>query len=148
MPLYDDIQKAVQYALKEKDADRVRTLRTLLAKLKEKSIETGGDLSKDEVLKVLQTAAKQRREAIEQYLQGRRDDLVRQEEAELKIIEEYLPEQLSEDEMRKIVADVVDETGATSMADMGKVMGQVMKQIAGRGDGKIAQQLVRNLLSS
>ncbi|HIC51413.1 MAG TPA: GatB/YqeY domain-containing protein, partial [Candidatus Marinimicrobia bacterium] len=119
-----------------------------LSKLKDKSIETGGKLTESDSLKVLQTAAKQRREAIELYLKGDRDDLVNQEKAELRIIEEYLPSQLNEDEMRKIIAAVIEEIGTASIAEMGKVMGQVMKQIAGRGDGKIAQQLVRELLSS
>lgn len=148
MPLYNNIQTAIQHALKEKDVDRVRTLRTLLAKLKERSIATGEDLSEGEALKVLQTAAKQRREAIELYKQGKRGDLVQQEKIELKIIEEYLPQQLSTNEMREIIQAVIAETGATSMAAMGKVMGQVMKQIAGRGDGKTAQQIVSKLLST
>ena len=148
MPLNSDIQKEMHQALKEGDSDRVRTLRLLLSKLKNKSIETGGKLTESDSLKVLQTAAKQRREAIELYLKGDRDDLVNQEKTELRIIEEYLPSQLNEDEMRKIIAAVIEEIGTASIAEMGKVMGQVMKQIAGLGDGKIAQQLVREHLSS
>ena len=95
MPLNSDIQKEMHQALKEGDSDRVRTLRLLLSKLKNKSIETGGKLTESDSLKVLQTAAKQRREAIELYLKGDRDDLVNQEKAELRIIEEYLPSQLN-----------------------------------------------------
>jgi hypothetical protein len=148
MPLNSDIQNEMHQALKEGDSDRVRTLRLLLSKLKEKTIETGGKLSESDSLKVLQTAAKQRREAIELYLKGGREDLVNQEKTELRIIEQYLPSQLNEDEMRKIIATVIEEIGAATIADMGKVMGQVMQQIAGRGDGKIAQQLVREYLSS
>ncbi|HJL85040.1 MAG TPA: GatB/YqeY domain-containing protein [Candidatus Marinimicrobia bacterium] len=148
MPLNIDIRNAMQTALKQGAKDRVRTLRLLLSKLKEKSIATGEDLTDAESLKVLQTAAKQRREAIEQYLKGGREDLVRQEEIELKIIEEYLPSQLNEDDMRKIIVAVIEDMGAASMEEMGKVMGQVMKKIAGRGEGKIAQQLVREHLSS
>ena len=148
MPLNSDIQNEMHKALKEGDSDRVRTLRLLLSKLKEKTIETGGKLSESDSLKVLQTAAKQRREAIELYLKGGREDLVNQEKTELRIIEQYLPSQMNEDEMRKIIATVIEEIGAATIADMGKVMGQVMQQIAGRGDGKIAQQLVREYLSS
>ena len=148
MPLNSDIQNEMHQALKEGDSDRVRTLRLLLSKLKEKTIETGGKLSESDSLKVLQTAAKQRREAIELYLKGGREDLVNQEKTELRIIEQYLPSQMNEDEMRKIIATVIEEIGAATIADMGKVMGQVMQQIAGRGDGKIAQQLVREYLSS
>jgi hypothetical protein len=148
MPLNSDIQNEMHKALKEGDSDRVRTLRLLLSKLKEKTIETGGKLSESDSLKVLQTAAKQRREAIELYLKGGREDLVHQEKTELRIIEQYLPSQMNEDEMRKIIATVIEEIGAATIADMGKVMGQVMRKIAGRGDGKIAQQLVREYLSS
>jgi|TARA_B100001964_G_C13815835_1_gene415081 hypothetical protein len=148
MPLNSDIQNEMHQALKEGDSDRVRTLRLLLSKLKEKTIETGGKLSESDSLKVLQTAAKQRREAIELYLKGGREDLVHQEKTELRIIEQYLPSQMNEDEMRKIIATVIEEIGAATIADMGKVMGQVMRKIAGRGDGKIAQQLVREYLSS
>ena len=124
MPLNIDIRNAMQTALKQGAKDRVRTLRLLLSKLKEKSIATGEDLTDAESLKVLQTAAKQRREAIEQYLKGGREDLVRQEEIELKIIEEYLPSQLNEDDMRKIIVAVIEDMGAASMEEMGKVMGQ------------------------
>ena len=116
MPLNSDIQNEMHQALKEGDSDRVRTLRLLLSKLKEKTIETGGKLSESDSLKVLQTAAKQRREAIELYLKGGREDLVNQEKTELRIIEQYLPSQLNEDEMRKIIATVIEEIGAVGAA--------------------------------
>lgn len=147
MSLYDQIRDTMQDALKQGRRDTVRTLRTLLAKLKEGAIAKGGTLSEAEEIKVIQSAAKQRREAIEMYEKGGRKDLVRSEEAELKVIETYLPEKLSEDQLTAIVDRVIGETGATSMRDMGKVMSAVMQEVAGQADGKQIQQLVREKLN-
>lgn len=146
MSLYEKIQDSVQQALKARDSDSVRTLRTILAKLKEAIIAKGENLSEQEELNVLQTAAKQRKEAIALFRKGSRDDLVRAESKELSIIESYLPKQLSQEELVTLVDAVIRETGATTLKDIGKVMPVIMSQVAGRADGKMVQQLVREKL--
>ena len=115
-------------ALKNQDKAKVGVLRILISKCKNKSIATGKPLEDSEVMKVLQTAAKQHKESIKLYKQGERNDLVNQETAELNIVEAYLPSMMTEDEIKSIVSSVIEETGASSMADFGKVMPQVMKK--------------------
>ena len=134
-------------ALKNQDKAKVGVLRILISKCKNKSIATGKPLEDSEVMKVLQTAAKQHKESIKLYKQGERNDLVNQETAELNIVEAYLPSMMTEDEIKSIVSSVIEETGASSMADFGKVMPQVMKKGAGKIDGGVAQNLLKESLS-
>ena len=134
-------------ALRNQDKAKVGVLRILISKCKNKSIATGKPLEDSEVMKVLQTAAKQHKESIKLYKQGERKDLVDQETAELNIVEAYLPSMMTEDEIKSIVSSVIEETGAASMADFGKVMPQVMKKGAGKIDGGVAQNLLKELLS-
>ena len=134
-------------ALKNQDKAKVGVLRILISKCKNKSIATGKPLEDSEVMKVLQTAAKQHKESIKLYKQGERNDLVDQETIELNIVEAYLPSMMTEDEIKSIVSSVIEETGASSMADFGKVMPQVMKKGAGKIDGGVAQNLLKELLS-
>ncbi|MEE9167310.1 MAG: GatB/YqeY domain-containing protein [Candidatus Neomarinimicrobiota bacterium] len=147
MSLYEKLRTSMQNSLRAGDRDSVRTLRTLLAKLKEGMIAKGSDLSEDEESRVLQKAASQRREAIELYRNGGREDLATAELSELVIIESYLPEQLTPDELATIVDEVIQESGATSLKDMAKVMPILMRKTAGRTDGKMVQQLVREKLT-
>ena len=137
----------MQAAMKAGDSDRVRTLRTVLAKLKEREIERGGELSERELTKVLQTAAKQRKEAADMYSNGGRTELADAELKELAIIEEYLPKQLSEEQVALMIDAAIEETGAESLSDIGKVMPVIMKKAAGRADGKTIQEIVRRKLS-
>jgi len=148
MTLVNDLQSSMQAAMKSGDSDRVRTLRTLMAKLKERSIEKRGDLDDVEIIKVLQTAAKQRKESAEMYEKGDRNELAETELNELAIIEEYLPVQMSKEALAEIVDSIISETGAESMQDMGKVMPKVMKRMGGQADGKTVQELVKKRLSS
>jgi|TARA_B100000497_G_scaffold10105_1_gene11217 uncharacterized protein len=141
------IEKDLKAALKNQDKSKVGVLRILLSKCKNKSIATGRPLEDKEVMKVLQTAAKQHKESIKMYLQGGRNDLVEQETAELSIVKAYLPSMMSEDEIKAIILTVIDETGAGTMADFGKVMPQVMQKGAGKIDGGVAQNLLKELLS-
>ncbi|MDA9841150.1 GatB/YqeY domain-containing protein [Candidatus Marinimicrobia bacterium] len=134
-------------ALKNQDKAKVGVLRILISKCKNKSIATGKPLEDSEVMKVLQTAAKQHKESIKLYKQGERNDLVDQETAELNIVEAYLPSMMTEDEIKSIISSVIEQTGASSMADFGKVMPQVMKKGAGKIDGGVAQNLLKELLS-
>ena len=142
MTISERIQKQMHGAMKSGDKDKVRTLRTLSAKLKDRKIDKGEALSEPEEIKVLQTAAKQRKESIELYKQGERQDLVDAESAELTIIEKYLPQQMPEKAINKIVMETIQDSGASGPADMGKVMSIIMKEVAGRADGKMIQKLV------
>jgi len=147
MPLVDEIQKDMYKAMKEKEKERINALRNIIGKLKYRYIDKGDKLTEQEEIKVIQSLAKQRRESIEMYKQGGRNDLVETETKELSIIEEYLPQAMSEEEVRRLVREIVKETGAESMSDLGKVMPLVMKKGAGKVDGKIAQEILRELLS-
>ena len=119
MTLIDQLQKAMHMALKSSENDRVRTLRTLIAKLKDKSIEKGGELSDEEEIQILQTASKQRREAAEMFIKGDRTELAESELNELSIIKEYLPKELSKEDLTEIIDKIIKETGADSIQDMG-----------------------------
>lgn len=147
MPLVDKIQKDMYKAMKEKEKERINALRNIIGKLKYRYIDKGDKLTEQEEIKVIQSLAKQRRESIEMYKQGGRNDLVETETKELSIIEEYLPQAMSEKEVRRLVRETVKETGAESMSDLGKVMPLVMKKGAGKVDGKLAQEVLRELLS-
>ena len=141
------IEMDLKDALKTQDKAKVGVLRILISKCKNKSIATGKPLEDSEVMKVLQTAAKQHKESIKLYKQGQRSDLVDQETTELNIVEAYLPSMMTEDKIKSIVTSVIEQTGASSMADFGKVMPQVMKKGAGKIDGGVAQNLLKELLS-
>ena len=147
MPLVDEIQKDMYKAMKEKEKERINALRNIIGKLKYRYIDKGDKLTEQEEIKVIQSLAKQRQESIEMYKQGGRNDLVQTETKELSIIEEYLPKAMSEEEVRRLVRKTVKETGAESMSDLGKVMPLVMKKGAGKVDGKIAQEILKELLS-
>jgi uncharacterized protein YqeY len=133
-------------AMKAGDKEKSNTLRTTLAKLKDKRIEKRDDLSEAEAIKVLQTLVKQRKESVELFEKGGRPELAASENGEIDILNSYLPQMISEDEIRNIVQTVIDEVGAVSMADLGKVMPQVMERGKGLIDGKTAQQFVREIL--
>ena len=135
-------------ATKSGDRPRRDTMRLLMAAVENGRIEAGHDLDDDEALKVLQKEAKQRRDSIAEYTKGGRDDLVAGENAELAIIQEFLPEQLDDDAVRKLAAETIAEVGATGMDDLGKVMGPLISKLDGRADGRAANTAVRELLSS
>ena len=133
-------------AMKARDAIKSKTLRVVIAKLKDKKIAKRDDLSESEELKVLQSLAKQRKESIEMFKDGGRDDLVEQESNELEIIEEYLPKMMTDEEVKNIVKSSINEAGAQSLADIGKAMSIIMKKGGGMIDGKKAQLFLRELL--
>ena len=141
------IEKDMMEALKNQEKEKAGVLRLLISKCKNKAIELGHDLSDQEVVKVLQTAAKQHKESIKMYKEGNRDDLVNAEMNELQFVESYLPAMMDEKDVRSLIEGVVQEVGATQMSDFGKVMPQVMKKGAGKIDGSIAQSIVKELLS-
>ena len=123
-------------------------LRNIIGKIKAAQIDKGETLTDEESSKILKTAAKQLKESIDQYQKGGRDDLAEKEAFELTLLEKYLPEQLSEEHIRQTVKNIVKNTGAGSMLDMGKVMGATMQELAGSADGKIVQKIVQEELSS
>ncbi|MFQ6673288.1 MAG: GatB/YqeY domain-containing protein [Fidelibacterota bacterium] len=148
MSIYKEIQDSMQQALKVGKKAEVRTLRTLMAKVKEKAIAKGGELTRAEELKVLQAAARHRQEAIDLYAKGGRQELVEAETEELAIIESYLPEPLSREDLVALIDTTIRQTGAASLKDMGKVMSGIMRQVAGRADGREIQALVRGRLEN
>ncbi len=146
------LDEDLKTAMRQRDAVKVRTIRSIRAAITEKEIEMRPsgvtELSDDDVLGLLQKQAKQRRDSIEQFEAAGRSDLAETEEEELAVIEEYLPKQMSDEEVREVLLEVIEATQATSMADMGKVMGEAMNRIRGRADGKRISSLARELLSS
>ena len=146
MVLYEKIQSDMYTAMKAGEKEKASTLRTVLAKLKDKQIDTREPLSEKDEIKVLQTLVKQRKESIDLYQKGGRSELAEAESFELEIINAYLPEMMNEDDVRKLIEEIIEETGAQSMADLGKVMPQIMKQGKGLIDGKTAQRIVGEML--
>ena len=150
MTIKDQIMADLKEAMKAKDQDKLRVLRSLKAKMMEKEIEErkGGEaeLTDEQALQVLTKAAKQRKESIDQFEQGGREDLAANERMELGIIDTYLPEMMSEDAVRKIVQDKISAMSATGPQDMGKVMGPLMGQLKGKADGSLVSRLVKEEL--
>ena len=142
------LQEELKVAMKAKDKATLTGLRNIIGKLKALRIDKGEDLTKEDYIQILQSSAKQLKDSIEQYEKGGRDDLAKVEAFELKLIEKYLPKQLSEEEIRILVQKTIKSTGAKSMQDMGGVMGSVMKNLAGAVDGKVVQKIVQEKLSS
>ncbi len=133
-------------AMKAGEKESTNTLRITLAKLKDKQIEKRDDLTEEEVIKIIQTLVKQRKESIELYVQGGRNELADIEKNEIALLKKYLPQMISENDIKNIVETVINEVGATSMSDMGKIMPEVMKRGKGLIDGRIAQKFVQESL--
>ena len=146
MSLFDTIQSDMYAAMKSGDKHKTGTLRVALSTLKDKKIEKREDLTDVEAIKIIQNLVKQRKEAADIYKKNGRNDLMENENAELEILNAYLPQMMSEDDLRILVKKVVEDTGASSLSDIGKVMPEVMKQSAGKADGKMAQSIVKDLL--
>jgi len=141
------LEGEVKHAMLARDGERRDALRLILASLRSAEKDLMRPLTGDEELQVLQRERKRRNEAAEAFRAGGRDEKAAQEEAELAILEEFMPAPLSEEELEQIVDDAIAETGATSIRDMGRVMADVMPQIAGRADGSAVSQLVREKLA-
>ncbi len=148
MPIVETVRSELTAAMKAGDARRRDIMRLLLAALGNARIEAQHDLSDDEAVRVLQREAKQRRESIEEYRKGGRDDLVHVEQRELEVIDAFLPAPLSEQEASEMARSVIAEVGAGGPGDVGKVMGPLMRRIDGRFDGRRANELVQELLAS
>jgi uncharacterized protein YqeY len=140
---FDDDLKT---SLKASDKLKVSVLRMAKAALKNRQIEKGGELSEDEIMAVLYSLSKQRKESIEQFSKGGREDLAEKEREELSVLQSYLPKQLTPDELDGIIAESIKESSAAGAKDMGKVMRLVMSRVRGLADGKIVNQHVKDLL--
>lgn len=149
MTLFDQVSEDIKTAMKARDKVRLETLRNIKKVFLEAKTAPGsnGELADDAALKILQKLAKQGKESAATFSEQNRQDLADEELAQVKFIEEYLPQQMSEEEIEKVVRDIVAQTGATSMKDMGKVMGMASKQMAGKADGRIISGIVKKLLS-
>lgn len=140
--LYEDLKKA----MKTKDEIRTRTLRLIISSIKTLEVEKMTEATDDDVFRVLSKECRKRVEAIEAYKKGGREDLANEEQKELEIIKSYMPKQLSEEELKEIVKDVVEETGSSSIKDLGRVMKVLMPRVKGRADGKTVNDIVRQIL--
>lgn len=149
MSLEQKIQAELKTAMLAKDEKTVRSLRAIKAAiiLAKTSEGAGGEIKEEDEIKLLQKLVKQRKDSLEIFTQQNRTDLAQKEQEEIEVIEKFLPKQMSAEELRVIVANIIAETGASSPADMGKVMGVATKQLAGKADGKAISALVKELLA-
>jgi uncharacterized protein YqeY len=146
MELKASLQEAAKAALKKGDALKVSTLRLLLAAIHNEEIKLRKELGTEEIQRVVVTLSKQRSESIELYRKGGRDDLAQKEEAELGILQEFLPQPLTDQEVETLIRQGIAESGARGVQDLGKVMKQVMPKVSGRTDGKRVNELAKALL--
>ncbi len=148
MNLKETLQADVRDAMRQGETTRRDTLRMMLAAIKQEEVDSQTVLDDEACLKVLSKQAKQRKESIADARKAGRDDLLIQEQAELAIIESYLPQMMTRAEIEAAAAEVIQEQGASGMKDMGRVMGELMTRLQGRADGKVTSQVVRELLQA
>lgn len=147
MNLAERLNEDMKQAMKDKDKFRLSTIRMVRASIKNYEIELRRPLSDEELLQIVSRELKQRKDSLQDFERAGRDDLASKMKAEIEIISGYLPEQLTEEEIKAIVIQTIQETGASSKADMGKLMGALMPKVKGRADGKLVNQLVQQVLS-
>lgn len=146
MPTKSELEAELKQAMREGDSVRRSTLRMVLSAIKLAEVDRGEELEEEDILKLLQKEAKSRSETIEDAEQAGREDLIEAAEAELEVLEAFLPQPLNHDEIEQMAREVIDEVGASSMGDMGKVMPEMMSRTAGRAEGKEVSDIVRKLL--
>ncbi|MDO4598082.1 MAG: GatB/YqeY domain-containing protein [Ligilactobacillus agilis] len=146
MSLLESLQKDMVAAMKAKDKVKLSTVRMLKAAVTNEQINVGHDLTSDEEVSVLSRELKQRKDSLEEFKAAGRDQAVADLEAEIAVVESYLPEQLSVDEVKAVVEETIKAVGATSKADFGKVMGVLMPKLKGKADGKLVNATVKELL--
>lgn len=149
MSLIDKISESIKIAMREKDSIKLESLRAIKSSLLLSQTEKGkkGEISESEEIKILQKLVKQRKDSAQIYKTQNRNELAELEINQSKFIEEFLPDQISEDELKKIIQSIINASGASGMKDMGKVMGIATKELLGRADGKTISSLVRTLLN-
>ncbi len=147
MGLQQKVMEQMKMAMKAKDTVALESLRAIKSALLLAQTSGNGDLSEDDEIKLVQKLVKQRKDSAAIFTEQGRDDLAEPELAQVAVIEQFLPEQLTEEEIEKVVVQTIDATGASGMKDMGKVMGMVSKELAGQADGKTISTIVKNKLS-
>ncbi|WP_047981455.1 GatB/YqeY domain-containing protein [Ornithinibacillus contaminans] len=148
MSLLTQLNNDMKQAMKNKDKEKLSVIRMVKASLQNESIKLGkSELSEDEDLSILSRELKQRKDSLQEFKSAGRDDLVEKLEMEIKIIQEYMPEQLSDEELSAIVQETIQETGASSKKDMGKVMSAIMPKVKGKADGSTINKLVQEFLN-
>ena len=147
MSVLDQLNQDMKVAMKAKDKAKLKTIRMLKASLQNEKLAKQDDLTEQEELDILAREKKQRLDSLQEFKQAGRDDLVDEVEEELAIVAEYLPEPLSDNEVKEIIQSVIDSVNASGMQDMGKVMGAVMPKVKGRADGYFVSEVVKAKLS-
>lgn len=147
MTLNERLNEDMKQAMKDKDKFRLSVIRMIRSSIKNIEIDQRKTLDDDEVLDILNREIKQRKDSLQEFDKAGREDLVDPLKAEVAIISEYMPQQLSEDEIKEIVQQTIQQVGASSKADMGKVMSALMPKVKGRADGKLVNQLVQQFLA-
>lgn len=148
--LKDKLNEDMKAAMLSKDAEKLSTIRMLKSAVQYHEIQKGGagyEATDEDILEVIGREVKKRRESIELYEKGGRQELADKEKKELELLQTYLPEQMGEEEIEKIVKEAIENTGATSMQDMGKLMGVIMPQVKGKADGNLVNKIVRENLN-
>jgi uncharacterized protein YqeY len=146
MKLKNEIQTALTAAMKARDEETKRTLRLVMSSIKLSEVEDRGELDDSRILSILQKEVKTREDSIQEARQAGREDLVKAAEREIEILNQFLPKQMAADELRVLAKQVIEETGATSIKDMGTVMKNLMPKLEGRASGQDASKIVRDLL--
>lgn len=150
MSLEEKINQDIKDAMRAKDKEKLESIRAIKAAILLSKTQKGGsaEMTEDEEMKTLQKLVKQRKDSAQIYKEQNREDLAEKELFEASVIEKYLPEQMSDEELTKVIQSIIDQVGAKSMADMGKVMGMASKQLAGKADGKAIADKVKTILNS
>ena len=146
MTLKERLNDDLKSAMKQKEETRLAAIRQIRGAIQKKEIDGGRDLTEDDMLKVIGTLIKQHKESIEMFEKGGRAELVAKEQEELTVLESYVPQQMSESEVKTVILEAMQATGATSAKDIGKVMKAVMAKTQGRADGKMVNQFVKEML--
>ncbi|WP_313798228.1 GatB/YqeY domain-containing protein [Cytobacillus sp.] len=147
MSLLERLNEDMKQAMRNKEKDKLTVIRMIKASIQNESIKLGSDLNEEQELTVLSREVKQRKDSLHEFEKAGREDLVEKIRTELQFVEIYMPEQLSEDEVSKIVLETIAETGAKSKAEMGKVMAAIMPKVKGKADGALVNKLVQQHLS-
>ncbi|SER70664.1 GatB/YqeY domain-containing protein [Salipaludibacillus aurantiacus] len=147
MTILDQLNEDMKEAMRNKEKQRLLVIRSVKSSIQNESINKGKELTDDEILTVLNREMKQRKESLHEFEQANRQDLADKTNAEIQILTEYMPSQLTEEELQQVVNETIEEVGAESKADMGKVMGAIMPKVKGRADGSKVKELVQQSLS-
>ena len=147
MSILEKLKSDLKEAMKAKDVEKRDTIRMIMSAVKQIEVDERREVTDEDMIKILQKAIKQREDAINFAKESNRDDLIEKNQNEINILEKYLPKQLSDEELETEVKSIIEEVSATSMKDMGKVMGVATKKLAGKADGKRINQIVKKILS-